>query len=481
MENKMKNSVYLTATISVLMAAAGVSAAELWIGAAEADITPDRPVALSGQFRTRISDGILSRCKANILALESREAGQPTDCAILVSCDLVGIRPADMQRFRAFVAPRLPGFDTNKLFLAATHTHTGPVTGQEQYDGYRDAMQPKEYVPFMFERIAGAVVKAWESRKSGSMAWGLGYAVVGHNRRSVYADGSAVMYGTTDRPDFRNSEGNEDHAVDFLYFLNADRRLVATVITLGCPSQEVENLSKISADFWGDVRDELRRRHGGDLTVLGFCAPAGDQSPRPMIRKSAEARMDKLRKLTRTQELARRIVLAFEETWAVAQNDIRNDVPFAHRVERFSLPGRKVTEEECAVAKGKLATGMEYARKLWFKSAVDRFEAQQKAEPLCPIEMHVLRLGDVAIATNPFELFYDYAMQIQGRSPAGQTVLIQLASPDPAGIAGKYLPTPRAVKGGGYSAVVESSPVGPEGGQVLVERTVEVIRQIFKK
>ena len=38
------------------------------------------------------------------------------------------------------------------------------------------------------------------------------------------------------------------------------------------------------------------------------------------------------------------------------------------------------------------------------------------------------KLRDVAIATNPFELFLDYGVQIEARSPAVQTFLIQLAT-----------------------------------------------------
>ena len=85
----------------------------------------------------------------------------------------------------------------------------------------------------------------------------------------------------------------------------------------------------------------------------------------------------------------------------------------------------------------------------------------------------MVRIGDVAIATNPFELFSDYGVQIKGRSKAVQTFVVQLCGP------GSYLPTRRAVAGGGYSAVVESSEVGPEGGQVLVDRTVEMINELF--
>ena len=79
----------------------------------------------------------------------------------------------------------------------------------------------------------------------------------------------------------------------------------------------------------------------------------------------------------------------------------------------------------------------------------------------------------MAIATNVFELFTEFGIQIKARSRALQTFVIQLAGP------GTYVPTERAVRGGGYSAIVESNLVGPEGGQVLVDRTVEVINSLW--
>jgi hypothetical protein len=53
------------------------------------------------------------------------------------------------------------------------------------------------------------------------------------------------------------------------------------------------------------------------------------------------------------------------------------------------------------------------------------------------------------------------SLQILARSPAQQTVLVQLAAPI------------------GYSAIVEQSLVGPKGGQALVERTVAAISEIW--
>ena len=43
------------------------------------------------------------------------------------------------------------------------------------------------------------------------------------------------------------------------------------------------------------------------------------------------------------------------------------------------------------------------------------------------------------------------------------------------------LPTEKAVRGGGYSAVVESSLVGPRGGRVLVDRSLTVMNGMWKR
>ena len=92
------------------------------------------------------------------------------------------------------------------------------------------------------------------------------------------------------------------------------------------------------------------------------------------------------------------------------------------------------------------------------------------------MELHVIRLGDVAICTNEFELFSDFGIRMMARSKALQTFVVQLTG-SPGW--GSYLPTAKAVHGGAYSAVIHSTLIGPEGGQVLVDRTVEVINGLW--
>ena len=338
-------------------------------------------------------------------------------------------------------------------------------------------MQPAEYVEFLLERLGNVVVQAWDGRKPGGVSWALGHAVVGHNRRAVYADGTAQMYGDTATPRFRNIEGYEDHGVEMLFFWDKEQKLTAVAINIACPSQEVESRSTVNADFWHDVREELHKRYGEDLYVLAWTGASGDQSPHLMWRKAAEERMRTLRGLTRTQEIARRIVAAVDDVYPLAKSDIRTDPVLVHRVESLQLPVRKVTEEELAQAKARVEelsgkpdpSTADVRRRLWHQEVIDRYEKQDDS-PFYEMELHAIRLGDVAIATNPFELFIDFGVQIKAQSKAVQTFVIQLAC-----ASGIYVPTEKAVRGGGYSAIIESNLVGPEGGQVLVERTVEAI------
>jgi len=455
-------------------------AGELLVGAAAMNITPDKPVALAGQMHTRISKAVESPVMAEVLALESRRGEKAADQAVFVACDTVAIRGGLIEKVRELVKGRLPELDVKKLIFSATHTHSAPVLVEGTYNIPKEGvMQPTEYLEFMAGRVSDAIVQAWKSRAPGRVGWGLGHAVVAHNRRTVYANGHAQMYGQTNRPDFRGIEGYEDHGVHVLLFWGRDQKLRATAVNVACTAQEVESNLAVSADFWHEVRKGLQARHGENLVVLGWIGAAGDQSPHLLFRKAAEERMRKLRGLTRLEEIARRIDRAWEDAYEVAQKDQQDQVIFAHRVETIELPERTVTPQECEQAKAEVEKlskdPRQQARMRWQQRVVDQFERQRakRSEPYT-MELHVVRVGDVAIVTNDFELFTDYGVAIQARSPATQTVVIQLAG------GGTYLPTERAVRGGGYSAIPQSNRVGPEGGQVLVDRTVELIRAMWK-
>lgn len=112
----------------------------LRMGWAAADITPPRPVALIGQMHKRISTGVRDPLTATVLALESSGGDKPEQ-AILVSCDLLFMQRAIQQRLQERIRPQLPEFDTGKLFVNATHSHTGPGLVDSTFKGLDDVSQ----------------------------------------------------------------------------------------------------------------------------------------------------------------------------------------------------------------------------------------------------------------------------------------------------------------------------------------------------
>lgn len=312
------------------------------------------------------------------------------------------------------------------------------------------------------------------------------------------------MYGNSNTPHFIGLEGTQDHAIELLFCWDAAEGLSGIVINPACPSQVVENKCFISADYWSAVRDRIHEQYGERVNVLALCSAAGDQSPRDLVRRGRGE--PNMRDEDGLEEIGRRIARAVRYVAEDARRDVHSSAPFSHVVDDLSLPAKKVSDEQALEARAALKElRAKQARKasalasegewkptrsragttdgrpdtdrilaLRWERTLEEYETQAD-EPTFQMELHVLRLGDIALATNPFELFLDYGLRIKARSKAEQTFLAQIT----CGWGG-YLPTVKAVAGGGYGALITDGPVGPEGGEVLVERTLELINGMWE-
>jgi hypothetical protein len=481
-------------TVIALAPIRAVAAGELLVGWAAAEITPDRPVALAGQMRTRISRGVRDPVTCTALALESRGSDGPPAQAVLVACDLVSIPPElehAVTKHHDRLKAACPGLDPALIVLNATHTHAAPAMVDGKHDLPPGAMTGAEYVEFAAGRIAAAVIEAWQGRAPGRVGWGLAHATLAHNRRVVSFDpatglaapGQTTMYGATDADHFDSLEGPTDTAVPVVGFWDGEGRLTGLIINVAAPSQDSEQSEEVTADFWHESRAALRRAYGDGIFVLPQCAAAGGCSPRPLLRTAAEEAMLRRRGVTRREEIARRIVAAVAEALAGAEQEATSDPLLRHAVKTLDLPQRMVTaaERDRALAAAAAVPPDRKPKAHWYRATARRYDRQQKllaegGSPCLPVLVHAIRLGDVAFVTNPFELFEEYGGRIQGRSPAPLTCVVQLAG---GGAAGTYLPTARAVAGGGYSSTVESNLVGPDGGRMLVDESVALLRGLW--
>jgi hypothetical protein len=472
--------------------------ASLQIGWATGDITPVESASLFGQYYERMSEYVESPLMVTACAIESVDENGLKEQAIMVSMDLTLTTKELQDILKKTVKASIPDFDIRKIFLSATHTHSAPNPDVKT-----------DFGKLLLTRLCKVVISAWNNRKPAGISQALGYAVVGHNRRVQYANGTTEMYGATDRSDFMGLEGSSDSAVGMLFCWDNNENLTGIIINVSCPSQVTEAKYYISSDYWGQVRKQLKKRFSKDIHVLAQCGAAGDISPRdlPEGYKVGEPDMWDIPGIV---EIGRRLIQALDNAYPDAKKNIQKKVLFSHIVKEIDLPVRKVSKEEYdkafsivdeirsrepkdlnsdSTAWNRFLKEIKENEKLLNHGPWDNKESdfgilrinevllenysKQNSVPYYKIELHVIRLGEVAIISNPFELFVEYGHQIKSRSKAKQTFIVQLCC-DYCG----YLPTLKATKGGGYSGLV--SEVGPEGGKMLVEESVKLINDMFK-
>ena len=195
---------------------------KLSIGWSIEDVTPDGPVSLYGQYYERISNYVQSPLKITACAIETIDEIGKKEQVIMVSMDLIYTLREIQDGLKDLVKDEIPDFDVRKLFLNATHTHSAP---------YPDIAS--DYGKLLLKRLSKVVIAAWANRKPAGISNAFGYAVIGHNRRVLYANGTAEMYGDTNRPDFIGIEGPSDPGVDMLFCWDLDKNPVSyTHLTL---------------------------------------------------------------------------------------------------------------------------------------------------------------------------------------------------------------------------------------------------------
>lgn len=472
-------------------------------GWGEADITPDgRIVELVGQYYQRLATGVFSRLKTTVLILE-----QDGDISAMVSLDVLDL-PSDFSRtLQERIAAAVPGLAPERVLIHAIHTHNAPGLDIcfNWWTPEPGAIKPEEYREFVAEKATAAARAAWGSLKETGIACALGFARVGHCRRSVYTDGTAEMYGDTGREDFAGMEGGEDSGVELMFLADRDRQLVGVVLNVACPSQVMEATYKISSDFMGVLREKLREEFGSDFMLLPQIGASGCQSPRDLSRNYCNE--PDFWHEENVHVVSDRLLETVRDCWSRICDKFDFSPLLRHSTRTIRLPKRRATYGEYIVAKREMEQlestqsshdafkefcdevhanekipgrpGPYDDKKRHFvqirnREAVVRRYEEQNLAPDIPVEVHVVRLGDAVFVSNPFELFLEFGQRIKARSPAGQTFVVQLAN----GCEG-YLPSSRAEQLGGYGGLIINGTVGSEGGSKLVDYSIEEITALW--
>ncbi|HUS01146.1 MAG TPA: hypothetical protein VMY77_05435, partial [Chitinophagaceae bacterium] len=101
-------------------------------------------------------------------------------------------------------------------------------------------------------------------------------------------------------------------------------------------------------------------------------------------------------------------------------------------------------------------------------------ELKQKGIVSLSLDVQVFRLSNnTAIVTLPGEFFVEFGLMIKNLSPFDNTIIVEMANNSV-----NYVPTKKAFLQGGYE--VENSRLAPDGGEMLAEAAVQMLKEIKK-
>jgi putative membrane-bound dehydrogenase-like protein len=265
--------IILSASIFIFIEASPAQA-ELQVGLAKSDITPSRPLRLSGYGnRDRPYEGVDAPIFARTLAIRE-STGKLT---VWTAVELLGVTSAMRQEVLKIVGES--SLSPERFILCATHTHTAPhskgvatnLFGPKMNAAEIDAMD--EYTTFAVRQIAQSVIDALKDLKPGKLEIGWGKGSFAANRR-VMKNGKWQGFGV-------QKDGPVDHRLPVIRITNNEGKLCGIVFNYACHATTIPGeYNRLSGDWPGFASSGLESTFPGviALTLIGCGA---DANPEP--------------------------------------------------------------------------------------------------------------------------------------------------------------------------------------------------------
>lgn len=421
----------------------GDTQAGLRAGAATADITPKKGVSLDGPIsKNGPVTGVHDRLHARALVLDDG-----TTRLAIVICDACMIGRAVFDEAKMIVHDET-GLPTGRMLMAATHTHAAVRAvhiGTEPVDD--------EYHKLLARRIADAVIDAAKNLAPAQLGYGsfekpdlvrcrrflcepgsVGvnpFGVAGERIKSVAGRSSVVI----------KPAGPVDPQFSILSVRHADGAPLAVLGNFSVHYCGGYRRGLVSADYFGHYAEALAaqlRAGKGRPAFVGILSNGtsgntgsiqlGGKSFAPFELMQVSAR-----------------ALAADTLNAINKIEHRSDVTLASAESELKLAVRRPDEKRLKWASEVLANPAGPHPHQWTKTYAQEALHLGKFPETVTIKLQAFRIGDVAIAAMPCEVFAETGLAIKKKSPHRFTFSIELAN----GYGG-YLPPREQHELGGY-------------------------------
>mgnify|MGYP000928124476 CR=1 FL=1 len=428
------------------------------VGFATVDATPPVGTYLGGYARWGASDGVRDRLEASAIAF-ANPAGEG---AIVLLLDLVFIHHEVTATVRARLAERT-GVPAEHILVNCSHSHATPYGAP----GDRGAAHHRMFTPTLVERCVEAGIAAWNSRAPAELAVREGCSDLGVNRRLSRPDGTA---------DFGwNETGSNERCVHVLTVDRGGRRLF-TLAAYPChPIVFSPANRKVSADWVGAFRRTLAAQTGAPAVFMqGGCA---DVNPRHEWSDHDSEACEHL-----GARFAADVLRTLDEAAPASLGD--GPIRGATRAVPLDLTPEIVDGRPLPYWRGVvrdkplpklLADALRWRCFPW----TTRVARGDDGTWRIPLDVHALRVGDLAIAAQGSEAFHQTGASVRRRSPFPHTIFAGYAN-DMIG----YVPPPAEIPRRGYE--VDTVPYlyalpgrfAPTAEPAAVEATVALLEAL---
>lgn len=436
-------------------------------GLYEIDITPKLGENIPGYFESRPAGGIREPLFARALACSNADG----NAFVLVNMDTISCDARTSGRARSRFE-QLTGVSGANMMVSATHTHTGgPV------DAFVPGTISIEYMDWMADRAADAAVMAWNNRRPVKVGYGRTYEdAISFNRRYEMKDGSFQT-----NPGFRSEEilrpvGRIDPEITILKIEDMDGKLMGVVTNFACHLDTVTG-NRYSPDYPGELGRVLKKVYGQDVVSIFLIGACGNINHFDFMHRTREfytnANPPHYRKMG--QVLAGDVIraLALIESEETEELAVENDefpaqirMPLAEDVARAKAFLQENPYVVVRTYEGLPYSGPEnivarhYARSLL---AVNEIKEKSVSIPV-----QTARIGKMAIAGLPCELFVEFGLDIKARSGFEYTMISTLTNAHFG-----YLAVQEAFDQGGYETTISGDTMmQPQTGYDLADTAV---------
>lgn len=427
-----------------------ITKAEFRAAAAKVDITPANGVSLDGSISkngpvTSVHDPIHARA----LVLENNS----TRIAIVI-CDLCMVGRDVFDRAKRLIEQKTESkIPTTNILLAATHTHAAPRAihiGKKPIDD--------EYHRLLAEKIAAAVIKA----NSQLVPARIGYTSFNKPnliacRRFLCKPGSVGpnVFGETGER-IKSVAGKSSAIIKPAGPTDPQFSVLSVQTLQGQPICVLGNFSvhycggykrgAVSADYFGYFSEAIETKLRSKQIDTSTPAPIGIMSNGTSGNTGAFQRSaGQKRFLAFEGMLFYGRMLAMDAIKAIEQLSYQQNPTIKIIEHELQLKVRRPDAKRLAWAKQILSSPKSKWPHRWSKIYADEAQHLSTYPETVSIKLQVIRIGDIAIASCPCEVFAETGLEIKKQSPFKKTFTIELAN----GYGG-YLPPRQQHELGGY-------------------------------